>query len=61
MTLLRNHRRTERPNDNVSSFEPDRERHEEYKFYVDKYAETYPQMKDLMHEVSHHVAGQERS
>ena len=44
----------------TNSIEPDPERHEEYKFYVDKYAETYPQMKDLMHEVSHHVASQDR-
>ena len=38
-----------------------RHAHEEYKFYVDKYAETYPRMKELMHEVSHHVASQDRS
>jgi ribulose kinase len=41
--------------------EPDPARHEEYRFYVDKYAETYPRMKELMHEVSHHVASQDRS
>ena len=40
--------------------EPNQEAHEEYKFYVDKYAETYPRMKELMHEVSHHVASQNR-
>ncbi len=39
--------------------EPDPEMHEEYKFYVDKYVETYPQMKELMHEMSHHVAEQD--
>ncbi|MBD0252999.1 MAG: xylulose kinase [Rubrobacter sp.] len=44
----------------TNSIEPDPAMHEEYKFYVDKYAQTYPQMKDLMHEVSHHVASQDR-
>ncbi len=38
------------------TIEPDFRRHEEYTFYVDKYIETYPRMKDLMHSVSHHVA-----
>jgi len=28
-------------------------------FYVDKYEETYPQIKELMHEVSNHVASQD--
>lgn len=36
--------------------EPDQKRHEEYQFFVDKYVETYPQMKDLMHETVRHVA-----
>jgi ribulose kinase len=40
--------------------EPNQDAHEEYKFYVDKYIETYPRMKDLMHEVSHHVASQDK-
>jgi sugar (pentulose or hexulose) kinase len=40
-----------------SSIEPDQERHEEYKFYVDKYVETYPRMQELMHDVVRHVAG----
>jgi FGGY-family pentulose kinase len=39
------------------TIEPDEARHEEYKFYVDKYVETYPKMKDLMHETVRHVAG----
>ena len=39
------------------TIKPDQERHEEYKFYVDKYIETYPQMKELMHETVRHVAG----
>ncbi len=36
--------------------EPDPARHAEYEFYVDKYIETYPRMKDLMHETVRHVA-----
>lgn len=39
------------------SIEPDRATHEEYRFYVDKYVETYPRMQDLMHDVVRHVAG----
>jgi ribulokinase len=39
------------------TIEPDPQRHEEYRFYVDKYVETYPKMKDLMHDVVQHVAG----
>ena len=37
--------------------EPDQSRHEEYRFYVDKYVETYPKMRDLMHQTVRHVAG----
>ncbi|MDQ6949603.1 MAG: FGGY-family carbohydrate kinase, partial [Actinomycetota bacterium] len=36
--------------------EPDPARHAEYEFYVDKYIETYPRMKDLTHETVRHVA-----
>jgi sugar (pentulose or hexulose) kinase len=39
------------------SIEPDEERHEEYKFYVNKYVETYPKMRELMQETVRHVAG----
>jgi FGGY-family pentulose kinase len=39
------------------TIEPDPERHEEYKFYVDRYLEAYPQMKELMHKTGRHVAG----
>jgi len=28
-------------------------------FYVEKYIATYPQMRDLMHDVAQHVAGRE--
>jgi ribulose kinase len=37
-----------------SKIEPDMERHEAYRYYVDKYVETYPRLKDLMHEMVRH-------
>jgi FGGY-family pentulose kinase len=40
--------------------EPDPTAHEEYQFYVDKYIETYPQMRELMHEMVQHVASGSR-
>ena len=40
----------------ADTIEPDQDRHEEYKFYVDRYMETYPQMKELMHKTERHVA-----
>ncbi|CAN5861483.1 FGGY-family carbohydrate kinase [soil metagenome] len=40
-----------------STIEPDPEAHEEYGFYLERYIETYPRMKDLMHETTHHVSG----
>jgi ribulose kinase len=39
------------------TIEPDSERHEEYMFYVDRYIEAYPQMKELMHKTERHVSG----
>jgi FGGY-family pentulose kinase len=39
------------------TIEPDLERHEEYAFYVNRYLEAYPQMKELMHKTGRHVAG----
>jgi ribulose kinase len=39
------------------TLEPDPERHEAYSFYVDRYIETYPQMRELMHRTVRHVAG----
>jgi len=41
----------------ADTIEPEPGRHEEYKFYVDRYMEAYPQMKDLMHKTERHVAG----
>ncbi len=37
--------------------EPNQQRHKDYQFYVEKYIDTYPQMRDLMHDVTQHVAG----
>jgi FGGY-family pentulose kinase len=39
------------------TIEPDQERHEEYRFYLDRYIETYPRMMDVMHKTTRHVAG----
>lgn len=36
----------------IDRVEPDLERHQQYKFYADKYIEMYPLLKDWMHEVS---------
>ena len=38
------------------TIEPNPDAHEAYKFYVDRYIETYPAMRDLMHEVVGHEA-----
>ena len=37
--------------------EPDQGRHEEYRFYYQKYMEAYQSSKDWMHEVTTHQAG----
>jgi len=34
--------------------EPDAERSEQYQFYVDKYVETYPQLRELLHDMTRH-------
>ncbi|QIN80114.1 xylulose kinase [Rubrobacter marinus] len=49
-TAARNMVHTER------TIEPDAARHEEYQFYVDRYVETYPQMRESMHKTVRHVA-----
>jgi FGGY-family pentulose kinase len=38
------------------TLEPDPDRHEEYKFYVDRFIETYPRMMEPMHWTARHVA-----
>ncbi|HET7480267.1 MAG TPA: hypothetical protein VFJ72_12200, partial [Rubrobacteraceae bacterium] len=40
------------------TIEPNLEAHEAYKFYLERYIETYPQMKDEMHKMSRHEAAQ---
>ncbi len=43
-----------------NTIEPNQEAHEAYKFYVDRYIETYPAMRELMHKtVRHEAAGHE--
>ena len=37
--------------------EPDAARHEEYRFYVDKYIETYPLLREVIHEMVQHTSG----
>jgi ribulose kinase len=37
-----------------NTIEPDQDRHEEYRFYVERYVETYPQMRELMQKMSMH-------
>jgi len=39
------------------TIEPDQSRHEEYQFYMDRYIETYPQLKEMMHKMTRHVTG----
>jgi FGGY-family pentulose kinase len=38
------------------TIEPDKDRHEAYRFYVDRYIDTYPRMMDVMHKTTRHVA-----
>jgi FGGY-family pentulose kinase len=38
------------------TIEPDRDRHEEYRFWVDRYMDLYPAIKDVQHKVVRHVA-----
>ena len=39
----------------TDSIKPNKENHEKYQFYIDKYIKTYQQMKDLMHEMVRHL------
>ena len=38
------------------TIQPDPARHEEYRFYVDRYIDTYPLLRDLIHETVRHVS-----
>ena len=39
------------------TIDPDPGRHEQYAFFMDRYTELYPQVKDVMHQVAEHVGG----
>jgi sugar (pentulose or hexulose) kinase len=41
--------------------EPNPEAHEAYQFYLDRYVETYPRMRDLMHQTVRHAASGEKA
>ena len=38
----------------IDLLEPDRQRHEEYQYYVDAYANTYPQLQPMIHDMVDH-------
>jgi ribulose kinase len=42
------------------TIEPDAARHEEYRFWVDRYRELYPAIRDVQHRVVRHVTGDDR-
>jgi sugar (pentulose or hexulose) kinase len=44
-----------------STLEPNPDAHEEYKFHMDRYLETYDQMKESMHKMSRHEAESEKA
>ena len=39
------------------TIDPDPGRHQQYAFFMDRYTELYPQVKDVMHQMSRHVGG----
>jgi FGGY-family pentulose kinase len=41
------------------TIDPDQGRHEQYAFFMDRYTELYPLVKETMHQVTRHVAGGE--
>ncbi|MGI8574301.1 MAG: FGGY-family carbohydrate kinase [Egibacteraceae bacterium] len=41
----------------AETYEPNDEAHQEYQFFVDAYADTYPQMRELVHGVANRVSG----
>lgn len=42
------------------TLEPDREKNEQYRFFVDRYVEAYPQMRESNHVLTDHVARQQQ-
>ncbi len=43
------------------TIEPNPEAHEAYQFYLDRYIETYPAMKELMHKTTRHEASKDQA
>jgi sugar (pentulose or hexulose) kinase len=43
------------------TIEPNPESHEAYQFYLDRYIETYPAMKELMHKTTRHEASKDQA
>jgi ribulokinase len=41
----------------AGEYQPDAERHRQYQFFVDKYRETYQQLKHVLRDVTRHVSG----
>lgn len=39
----------------IDKIEPDIEKHQEYKFFVEKYIELYPKLKDWMYDITRHT------
>jgi hypothetical protein len=39
----------------TETLEPDAERHREHGFFLERYVETYPRIRDLVHDVARHV------
>jgi FGGY-family pentulose kinase len=39
----------------TDTLEPDAERHREYGFFLERYVETYPRIRELVHDVARHV------
>lgn len=39
-----------------TEYKPDMKAHEEYKFYMERYMETWPQMRDIVHKTVDHGA-----
>jgi FGGY-family pentulose kinase len=40
----------------TDTIQPDNQRHEDYRFFVDAYADTYPRMRELVHAVARKVS-----
>jgi sugar (pentulose or hexulose) kinase len=43
------------------TIEPNPEAHEAYQFYLDRYVETYPRMRELMHQTVRHEASLDKA